>query len=297
MPTKGNQFKTNTLRDDTKPDRSSSKSEKEKASRQKQENMPSFNLRDGRAAKIAGLFFLVMSVSFLIAFTSYLFTWQEDQSYVSHANGGWHNLFKTQQELIDNGIKNPVVQNWLGKFGALLSNQFIFEWFGIASFLFVFVFFVIGYRLLFKVRLYSVVKTLGYSLFGLIFISIAIGFVHAFIIDYPHFLEGEFGYWSNRLLDAQIGQAGVAGVLVFAALTVLIVAYNIDFKIPKREPKLSPLADGVNMEGTTPEPVELIDEEPSLPVEWPRNGNTANKLKQEPVVQTPVFHEPVVLTP
>src|ERR1700743_3388863 len=92
MPTKGNQFKTNTLRDDTKPDRSSSKSEKEKASRQKQENMPSFNLRDGRAAKIAGLFFLVMSVFFLIAFTSYLFTWQEDQSYVSHVDVSWVNL-------------------------------------------------------------------------------------------------------------------------------------------------------------------------------------------------------------
>jgi S-DNA-T family DNA segregation ATPase FtsK/SpoIIIE len=69
MPTKGNQFKTNTLRDDTKPDRSSPKSEKEKASRKKQEKMPSFNLHDGRAAKIAGLFFLVMSVFFLIAFT------------------------------------------------------------------------------------------------------------------------------------------------------------------------------------------------------------------------------------
>src|SRR5258708_4481554 len=239
MPTKGNQFKTNTLRDDTKPDRSSPKSEKGKASRQKQEKMPSFNLRDGRVAKIAGLFFLVMSVFFLIAFTSYLFTWQEDQSYVSRANGGWHNLFKTQQELLDNGIKNPMVDNWLGKFGALLSNQFIFEWFGIASFLFVFVFFIIGYRLLFRVRLYPVSKTLGYSFFLLIFISITLGFFHAFFSDAPHFLEGNFGFWSNRILDAQVGEAGIAGILVFAALTVLIIAYNIDFKIPRRQKGLN----------------------------------------------------------
>src|SRR6201996_1865868 len=269
MPTKGNQFKTNTLRDDTKPDRSSSKGEKEKASRQKQENMPSFNLRDGRAAKIAGLFFLVMSVSFLIAFTSYLFTWQEDQSYVSPANGGWHNLFKTQQELIDNGIKTPVVENWLGKFGALLSNQFIYEWFGIASFLFIFVFFIVGYRLLFKVRLFSIPKTLGYSFFGIIFCSLTIGFFHAFIIDYPHFLEGEFGFWGNRLLDAQIGQAGVAGVLVFAALTVLIVAYNIDFKIPRRNAKLA-MEDTDNEPVFAKERVPLVDEEISEPVEWPK---------------------------
>src|ERR1700741_3468381 len=107
MPVKGNQFKTNTVKDDSKSDRSSSKNEKEKQSRQKQEKRPAFNPGDGRLAKITGLFLLIMSVFFLIAFTSYLFTWQEDQSYVSAANGGWHNLFKTQQELIDNGIKNP----------------------------------------------------------------------------------------------------------------------------------------------------------------------------------------------
>src|SRR5437879_2581609 len=185
MPIKGNQFKTNTLRDDSKPDRSS-KGEREKPAKQKQERTPKFNLSDGRLAKIAGLFFLVMSVFFLIAFTSYLFTWQEDQSYVSPANGGWHNLFKTQQELLDYGIKNPVVDNWLGKFGALLSNQFIFQWFGIASFLFVFVFFITGYRLLFRVRLYPLSKTLAYSFFLIVFISITLGFFHAFISVLPH---------------------------------------------------------------------------------------------------------------
>jgi S-DNA-T family DNA segregation ATPase FtsK/SpoIIIE len=295
MPTKGNQFKTNTLRDDTKPDRSSPKSEKEKASRQKQEKMPSFNLRDGRAAKIAGLFFLVMSVFFLIAFTSYLFTWQEDQSYVSRANGGWHNLFKTQQELLDNGIKNPMVDNWLGKFGALLSNQFIFEWFGVASFVFVFVFFIIGYRLLFKVRLYSASKTLAYSLFLLVFISVMLGFFHGFISDTPHFLEGNFGFWTNRLMDAQVGEAGTAGILVFAALTVLIIAYNIDFKMPRRGKKLN--ADVVP--NVVPEPVDIADEYPSKPVEWPKNGNKIKdkETKGDLLIQNAVFHEPMVLTP
>lgn len=295
MPVKGNQFKSNSFKEDNEP-RERVKSEKEKYAKPKPQKMPSFNINDGRLIKIVGLIFLLLSVFFLVAFTSYLFTWQQDQSYVSPANGGWHNLFKTTQELTDNGLKNPVVENWLGKFGALLSNQFIYQWFGIASFIFIFVFFVIGYRLLFKVRLFSISKTLGYSFFGIIFCSLAIGFFHAFIIDYPHFLEGEFGFWGNRLLDAQIGQTGVAGLLIFAALTLLVVAYNIDFKIPKREPKTA--MAGTGLEGTgTDEPVELMPEEPSLPVEWPRNPNVANKVKGEPLVQTPVFHEPVVLTP
>jgi S-DNA-T family DNA segregation ATPase FtsK/SpoIIIE len=299
MPIKGNQFKSNSFKEVNQPRQSSEKGSRERAAKPKTDRMPSFDLADGRAIKIVGLFFLLLSLFCLIAFTSYLFTWQQDQSYVSAANGGWHNLFTTQAELKLKGI-DPV-ENWLGKFGALLSNQFIFEWFGIASFLFVFLFFVIGYRMLFKVRLFSALRTLGYSLFGLIFISVSIGFIHAFIDDTPHFLEGGFGYWTNKLLDVQIGQSGTGGLLIFAALAVLIIAYNIDFKIPKRRIKEQELATSGDIAGGyTPEPVELVDEEISHPVEWPK-GN--NKMKPEafthqPLVKDePQFHETVVLTP
>jgi S-DNA-T family DNA segregation ATPase FtsK/SpoIIIE len=293
MPTKGNQFKTNTSRDDNKSDRASQKSEK--PSRQRQEKVSPSVLADGRYAKIAGLFLLILSVFFLIAFTSYLFTWQEDQSYVSPANGGWHNLFKTQQELLDNGIKSPVVENWLGKFGALLSNQFIFQWFGVASFLFVFVFFIVGYRLLFKVRLYPLGKTVAYSLFLLVFTSISLGFFHAFFSDVPHFLEGNFGFWTNRLMGAQVGQAGTAGILIFSALTVLIIAYNIDFKIPSRRKKQ--LNEDV-VENVVPEAYEREEDYLSRPVEWPKNGNRVkNNPVEETVLENTVFHEPMVLKP
>src|SRR6185437_3265917 len=240
----GNQFKSNTFKEDNQPRQPSTKAERERSTRQKPEKQYPFDPMKTRLFKIFGLFSLLLSISFLVAFTSYLFTWQADQSYVSTANGGWHNLFKTTQELIDNGVKNPIVENWLGKFGALLSNQFIYEWFGIASFLFIFVFFIIGYRLLFRIRLFSISRTLGYSFFGLIFFSVTLGFLHAFVSDTPNYLEGEFGYWSNRLLDAQIGEAGAAGLVVFAAVTFLIVVYNIDFKLPQRKKKeLEPAGD------------------------------------------------------
>ena len=225
MPVKGNQFKSNSFKENDLP-RQSAKSEKEKSVKPKIQTMPSFDLNNGRLVKIVGLFFLLLSIFFLVAFTSYLFTWQEDQSYISTTNGGWYNLAtsKTVKEIADLSDKVPVAQNWLGKFGALLSNQFIYEWFGVASFIFIIVFFVIGYRMLFKVKLFSIGKTLAYSFFAILFFSVAIGFVHAFIIDYPHFLEGGFGFWTNRLLTAQIGQAGTGGLLVFLALTVLIIA-------------------------------------------------------------------------
>jgi S-DNA-T family DNA segregation ATPase FtsK/SpoIIIE len=302
MPVKGNQFKTNSFKEDNQP-RQTTKSEKEKSVKPKVKRAPVFDWNNGRFVKITGLFFIVLAIFFLIAFTSYLFTWQEDQSYLSTTNGGWHNLStgKTISEIGDLSNKVPVVQNWLGKLGALLSNQFIYEWFGVASFIFVVIFFVIGYRLLFKVRLLSVGKTLAYSCFSIVFFSTAIGFAHAFIIDYPHYLEGGFGFWTNRLLNAQIGQAGTAGLLVFLGLAALIIAYNIDFKLPARK-NLLPGEDGPGGEGISPVfaptgPVELDNEDATIPVEWPGRGNTLNKMNERPVAPISVFHEPVVLTP
>ena len=297
MPVKGNQFKSNNFKEENLP-RQSSKSERERKSPKKESSLP-FNIGESRVIKIVGLFSLLLALYFFVAFTSYLFTWQDDQSYVSAANGGWHNLFKTTQELMENGVKNPVVQNWLGKFGALLSNQFIFEWFGIASFLFVLVFFIIGYRLLFKVRLFSIGKTLAYSFFALVFISIFLGFAHAFVADTPNYLEGGFGYWSNRLLDAQIGQTGTGGILIFAALTMLVIVYNIDFKLPKLNK-----TSAVNTAGDViAEPVDLEDEDISLPVEWPgrEKSAAANIARHEALAaqqaQNTMLHQPVILTP
>lgn len=196
-------------------------------------NRVDFSVIIEKTTKILGLFLVLTSVFFLIAFTSYLFTWQEDQSYVSLANGGWNTLFKSRAEIALLGGEHIVVQNWMGKFGALLSHQFIYKWFGVASFIFIAFLFLIGYRLLFKVKILSTWKILGYSTFLILFISIGLGFLHGFMVDVPHFLEGEFGFWTNRLLEAQVGVPGVAGILIFTLGTALIIMYNIDFKIKK----------------------------------------------------------------
>ncbi|MDP2412974.1 DNA translocase FtsK [Daejeonella sp.] len=299
---KGNQFRSaNSFRDEPK----SKPAPKQRVPKETAEDLPKFKLNDDRTIKIIGLFFLIVSLYFMVAFTSYLFTWQDDQSYVIDANGGWSNLMKTQQELTEMGLNQPAVQNWLGKLGALLSHQFIYEWFGVASFLFIGVFFIIGYRMLFKIRVLSITKTLAYSFFLLIFTSITLAFFHAFISDYPHFLEGEFGFWTNRLLQAQIGDAGTAGLLAFAGLSVLIIAYNIDFKLPERSAKPNYVVP------ETSDEVELEDEVLYAPVEFnlpnrsgqeTTNGNTQKLSQNLPPVEVteepePEEHRPVVLSP
>jgi S-DNA-T family DNA segregation ATPase FtsK/SpoIIIE len=291
MSVKGNQFRSNSFKQDTEPSKAGQKQTTSKAPRAKADILPSFDLQNGRLVKIIGLFFVIISIYFLVAFTSYLFTWQEDQSYVIDANGGWGNLFKTVDELKNNGVDAPVIQNWLGKIGALLSHQFIYEWFGVASFLFVFVFFVIGYRLLFKVRIFAIEKVLGYGFFFLLFISLAFGFGHSFFTDTPHFLEGELGYWSNKLLVAQIGQAGVGGLIVFLGLTILIIAYNIDFKIPKRNKEVyldNEIPDYVNDIRADEAKNKEDDDLAAIPVEFNINDRFKNEPKKDQnIVLTP----------
>ena len=300
MTLRGNQFRNeNSFRDEPK----SKPITKSRIPREAAEAMPKFRLNDDRTVKIIGLFFLIVSLYFMVAFTSYLFTWKDDQSYVMDANGGWSNLWKTQAELSNMGLNQPVVENWLGKFGALLSHQFIYEWFGIASFIFIGVFFIVGYRMLFKIKVLSISKTLSYSFFLLIFISLTLAFFHAFLAEYPHYLEGEFGFWTNRLLQAQIGDAGTAGLLAFAGLSVLIIAYNIDFKIPERNKEskyvIPEIPDSIELEEEVRyEPVEF-----NLPNRTNNENGGANKINQNlPPLQTiatpdPEQHVNVVLSP
>lgn len=191
-----------------------------------------------KALKVIGIFLLFLSFIFAVSFVSYLFTWKQDQSYISQTNGGWSTLFKSASEIADEQIEIPVVENKLGKLGALIANQFIYEWFGISSFLFVFVFFVLGYKFLYKKSIFPVWKTLIYSFLGILFISVTLAFFQDFFIDAPHILEGKFGYWTNQILKAQIGSAGTAGLIIAVYLIALVIIYNLDLKIawfPKKE--------------------------------------------------------------
>ena len=75
--------------------------------------------KDERTHKILGAFFLLVAFLLFVAFSSYLFTWQEDQSKV----------FNNAKILL-----NPQpVANMLGVAGAYFSNLFFRSGFGIAS--------------------------------------------------------------------------------------------------------------------------------------------------------------------
>ena len=172
-------------------------------------------VRNEKLTKSTGLFLLVFAAFLLLAFSSFLFTWQIDQDII---NNHWND-------------PNIEVENWLGKLGAYVSHQFIFNGFGIASFLFAFLSFVLGFRILFKSNVLPLGKSFKYATFSILWISVSLGY----ILPGIPILGGAFGYETNLWLNSIIGNIGILLFLTLSLLIFLVFNFNISFNflLPK----------------------------------------------------------------
>ncbi len=178
-------------------------------------------LRSEKSQKVTGLFLLLLAFFLLIAFTSYLFFWKADDNI-------FHNSFF--RILTDNSLQS---ENWMGKFGAILSFLFIKKWFGVASFLFIAWLIIWGTKLFFGFRIFPLSKATKYLIFGLIWISACLSFV--LNTEDVLILGGSFGYQVNLWLNSIIGKIGAGILLFFLMLSFLIVEYNIHRRWQKKQ--------------------------------------------------------------
>lgn len=168
---------------------------------------------DERYAKIGGLFCFGLAAFLLLAFTSFLFSWQVDHSLVK--NFGWADFKNAHPEM---------AENWMGILGAWVAHMFIYRWFGIASYLFVLLLVLKGYQLLFSQELLPLKKTLASSLFFLFWFSIGFGFIFQESLG---FLGGGFGYQAQYWLQGVLGFVGIIIFLLLTLLSYLVIAFNI----------------------------------------------------------------------
>lgn len=213
-------------------------------------------VKDERTHKIAGTLLVIISLVLFLSFTSYLFTWKEDQDKVlQHAS---RFLF----------AKDLSVENLLGRIGAWLSHLFFYQWFGVASYLFCTVFFVSGVNFLFGKKVFSVSRNLKYLVAGLLVLPVFFSF---FFSNYAFPWGGSIGNFTAAWMNGFIGKTGTAILISVAFLSYIIWRFNPVFKLPARKPKQEfapPVAEEVI------NPVELsVDpvEEETNPV--PDQGN------------------------
>jgi S-DNA-T family DNA segregation ATPase FtsK/SpoIIIE len=174
-------------------------------------------VKDERTHKITGAVFLLLAVFLFIAFTSYLFTWKEDQDKVFH---GASILLPSSE------VK---VANLLGNLGALIAHQFFYKGFGLASYLFCSFFFIIGVNLLFTRKVFSINRNLRYVLTGLVFFSVSFAFVTRGN-GFPW--GGAVGDMISDWLVKFLGWLGTAALLLVAGLAYFIWRFNPVFKMP-----------------------------------------------------------------
>ena len=155
---------------------------------------------------IVGVLFVIIAIILLLSFISYYISGNNDQSQITEL-----------------GNRDVVVENWLGKIGAWLSDVFLHKGFGVASFLFVKIFFLIGAYLIVDLPLKKLRKSTFWDLYLIVTISILFGLLWDFI---PH-LSGIIGFEINDLIQDYSGKIGSILLLVFATIVFLIFKIKV----------------------------------------------------------------------
>ena len=195
------------------------KSKKQKTAENQESGRYLRFIKDERFLKSVGIFFTFLSVFLFVSCISFFASWENDQSLVQSIS--WGMLTETNPVLAD---------NILGTLGAWISYVFIYKGFGIASFAFVLIFFLFGILLLTRLQPLSFSKTLKYSFFIGIWVSLLMAFL--FHKNSP-ILGGSFGYYGFLYLKGLLGTMGVGFALLAYLFIFLIAVFNIKFYAPK----------------------------------------------------------------
>ena len=169
--------------------------------------------KDERFHKTSGLFLVLISIYLFFSFTSYLFTWKYDLSIIDGKSIVY----------VFNGEESEI-QNWLGKFGAYIAHRFLKIWYGVASYLFVLVFFIVGFKSLFKYELLPITKTFKVSFISLIWLCTFLGFV--FEKSDLDFMGGFYGQVINNWLIGVFGQIGTGVFIFFFGISSVVLLFN-----------------------------------------------------------------------
>ncbi len=150
---------------------------------------------------ILGSLLVLLSIALFFSFISYYFTWQEDQSLLA--------------QFAD---RNAEAENLLKKFGASVSHFFMYQGFGLASFIFTFLLCITGLYMFLGLSKKGLLSKWVWGLVFVIWLSVALGF---FAYEQP-LLGGLIGYEMNDFLQDYAGKIGVLLILIFGLMVILV---------------------------------------------------------------------------
>ena len=180
---------------------------------------------------LLGSFLALLGIAFLFSFTSFLFTWQADQSIVGIA---------------DRDLKT---ENWLSTFGSNIAYVCIYQGFGIAGYIFAGLMTLTGVYLFFDLTKKRLRKFWFWGTLLMIWLSVFFGFFSG----NSSILSGVIGFELNDLMQDYMGFIGTVLSMTFFAIVYLVVRLGItpDKIISSLRKTKKDIADDFNQSPTT----------------------------------------------
>ena len=163
-------------------------------------------LQNRQVQTVAGVFIFLFGICLFIAFVSFIFSWQEDQSTLDQFNN-----------------RQIISKNLLGKIGANISHFFIYDGFGIASFIIPILLMLSGAYILLIIKLKKLFKSINWGILGMIWISTSFGFLD----EKYEILAGVIGVELNDFMKTYIGSTGLAIILFFGYSCYAVIRFKI----------------------------------------------------------------------
>ena len=207
--------------------------------------------------KYTGIAVLVFALFTLISTVSYLFTWQMDQSLMSHP------------DMMGKGVD---VENWGGKLGYRWSRFLVSGCFGLGSFALVFLRGAVAYRLFFWNKHIGLVRTTFVTVSGAFLSSLVLSFVSmAFGQDtaFGGGLGGDAGHAVIAWLSNMTGDLATGLILIALTVAWLLLSnerfakwfasFGEKTEVPIEEEKTADVPEDLNPVILTPDVVDPTD--------------------------------------
>ena len=184
------------------------KKTKTKKPPKKKLKMPSFKL-SSQQKLVFGSFLAIFGILLCIAFVSFFFTGEADQSSLS-----------------DFSSRDTKSANWLSKSGAWLSDFFIQRGFGISAFILSGLIFLSGVYVLMDIAKAKLRQHWFWGVLTMVWLSILLGFFG----NNTDILGGTIGFELNTFLQDYIGKIGTSLLLLFGLITYLAIRFKVTFQ-------------------------------------------------------------------
>ena len=232
--------------------------------------------KDENNQKIFAAVLILTSLYLLIAFVSFFFQWQSDDSLVSGKD-------------LSDIITDKKINNSIGGLGAYIANLFVKLWFGLAAFFIPLFSLLAGLKVL-GLKKYSLSSFIFNGILGMLIIPIFIRHFFGGTIT-----AGGIGIYTNDLMSSAIGNLGTSLLLITISIVYIAISFDIDTdKIKAFIAKIKPDKRAVKEEENEPVLRTTFGENPTSPVLEEKPIEALTETEHIPLSAEPTLVKPKV---